>query len=179
MICGDEPQKDSKMKKSWKIRKDLEGVSPVIATILMVAITVVLAAVLYVMVSMLLQRNVENKPVVTFAGATTGMQAPDNYTASWTLAGIDRTDTKFSSYKIALLMDNVPVTVDSQPLVPNTAISFGTAVKVFVRDIGGEGSLTVGDMFLVYGMSAGHTWQLSLLWSNGSGEVQSQSWATQ
>ena len=35
------------MKRSWKDRK---GVSPVIATILMVAITVVLAAVLYVMV---------------------------------------------------------------------------------------------------------------------------------
>lgn len=35
------------MKKNWKNRK---GVSPVIATILMVAITVVLAAVLYVMV---------------------------------------------------------------------------------------------------------------------------------
>ncbi len=38
------------MKKIWKIGKDREGVSPVIATILMVAITVVLAAVLYVMV---------------------------------------------------------------------------------------------------------------------------------
>jgi len=38
------------MKKSW-IRKDDKGVSPVIATILMVAITVVLAAVLYLMVS--------------------------------------------------------------------------------------------------------------------------------
>jgi flagellin-like protein len=38
------------MKKIWAIRKDSEGVSPVIATILMVAITVVLAAVLYVMV---------------------------------------------------------------------------------------------------------------------------------
>jgi len=38
------------MKKIWSIRKDEEGVSPVIATILMVAITVVLAAVLYVMV---------------------------------------------------------------------------------------------------------------------------------
>lgn len=37
------------MKRIWKVRKD-EGVSPVIATILMVAITVVLAAVLYVMV---------------------------------------------------------------------------------------------------------------------------------
>ena len=38
------------MKKMWKIRKDNSAVSPVIATILMVAITVVLAAVLYVMV---------------------------------------------------------------------------------------------------------------------------------
>jgi len=38
------------MKKIWAIRKDAEAVSPVIATILMVAITVVLAAVLYVMV---------------------------------------------------------------------------------------------------------------------------------
>jgi flagellin-like protein len=38
------------MKKIWAMRKDREGVSPVIATILMVAITVVLAAVLYVMV---------------------------------------------------------------------------------------------------------------------------------
>ena len=38
------------MKKIWKTRKEEEGVSPVIATILMVAITVVLAAVLYVMV---------------------------------------------------------------------------------------------------------------------------------
>ena len=38
------------MKKNWAIRKDAEAVSPVIATILMVAITVVLAAVLYVMV---------------------------------------------------------------------------------------------------------------------------------
>ncbi len=36
------------MKKIWKMKKD--AVSPVIATILMVAITVVLAAVLYVMV---------------------------------------------------------------------------------------------------------------------------------
>jgi flagellin-like protein len=38
------------MKRIWSVRKEKEGVSPVIATILMVAITVVLAAVLYVMV---------------------------------------------------------------------------------------------------------------------------------
>jgi len=39
------------MDREWMVRKDQEAVSPVIATILMVAITVVLAAVLYVMVS--------------------------------------------------------------------------------------------------------------------------------
>lgn len=38
------------MKKIWAMKKETEAVSPVIATILMVAITVVLAAVLYVMV---------------------------------------------------------------------------------------------------------------------------------
>jgi len=42
------------MRKCLVIRKDERGVSPVIATILMVAITVVLAAVLYVMVTGLL-----------------------------------------------------------------------------------------------------------------------------
>src|SRR5438128_12152120 len=43
------PQEDKTMNRI--IRKDEAAVSPVIATILMVAITVVLAAVLYVMVS--------------------------------------------------------------------------------------------------------------------------------
>lgn len=38
------------MKKSWAIRKDAEGVSPVIGTILMVSITIVLVAVMFVMV---------------------------------------------------------------------------------------------------------------------------------
>jgi flagellin-like protein len=38
------------MKKSWAIRKNSEAVSPVIGTILMVSITIVLVAVLFVMV---------------------------------------------------------------------------------------------------------------------------------
>lgn len=50
-VCGVEPQKDPRMSKSWQMRRNEEGVSPVIGTILMVAITVVLAAVLYTMVS--------------------------------------------------------------------------------------------------------------------------------
>ncbi len=49
------------MKKMWKMKKSKEAVSPVIATILMVAITVVLAAVLYVMV-MGFGSNPDNNP---------------------------------------------------------------------------------------------------------------------
>src|SRR5207302_11407191 len=52
------------------IRKDEAAVSPVIATILMVAITVVLAAVLYVMVSGLISPVGGNKPLVTFSSVT-------------------------------------------------------------------------------------------------------------
>src|SRR2546426_4953177 len=52
------------------IQKDEAAVSPVIATILMVAITVVLAAVLYVMVSGLITPVGGNKPLVTFSPVT-------------------------------------------------------------------------------------------------------------
>ena len=50
------------MKKTWKLRRNAEAVSPVIATILMVAITVVLAAVLYVMVMGFSQGGGANTP---------------------------------------------------------------------------------------------------------------------
>src|SRR3989304_3617267 len=58
-IGGDEPPEDKTM------RTNEEGVSPVIATILMVAITVVLAAVLYVMVTNLLRPIDVQRPLVT------------------------------------------------------------------------------------------------------------------
>lgn len=57
------------MKKNWAIRKDAEAVSPVIATILMVAITVVLAAVLYVMV-LGFGTTTNNTPAATYAKDT-------------------------------------------------------------------------------------------------------------
>src|SRR5438046_10668545 len=82
------------------IRKDEAAVSPVIATILMVAITVVLAAVLYVMVSGLISPVSGNKPLVTFSSvtqssgnATIGVAgasqavSPSNYKVNWPVAG--------------------------------------------------------------------------------------------
>ncbi len=54
------------MRKIWKQRNE-EGVSPVIATILMVAITVVLAAVLYVMVIGLVDNDGRRTPAGALA----------------------------------------------------------------------------------------------------------------
>ncbi len=175
MFCGVEPQKDQTMSKSWKIRKDQEAVSPVIATILMVAITVVLAAVLYVMVSIFAQQQVIRKPVVTFAGVETDNPEPGNFTATWNVAGVSESDTSFTDYRAVVSMDGAPLTV-AQTLSPDAIMSFGT-VKLIVRDLGGEGRFSGGDSFLVYGMGAGHSWKLSLIWGDDASELQSQSWA--
>src|SRR5437773_7837564 len=67
-MAANAARKDITMK--GVIRKDEAAVSPVIATILMVAITVVLAAVLYVMVSGLITPVGGNKPLVTFSAVT-------------------------------------------------------------------------------------------------------------
>src|SRR5213595_1166794 len=67
-MAANADRKDITMK--GVIRKDEAAVSPVIATILMVAITVVLAAVLYVMVSGLITPVGGNKPLVTFSSVT-------------------------------------------------------------------------------------------------------------
>jgi len=70
------------MKKTWTLKKTEDGVSPVIATILMVAITVVLAAVLYVMVLGLTGTGTNAPPVF---GMNVGGDS-NNYT--WTVTAI-------------------------------------------------------------------------------------------
>jgi len=69
------------MKKIWAMRKNEEGVSPVIATILMVAITVVLAAVLYVMVLGLGTTGTITPTIGTNKGSTSNA-------VTWTVSAI-------------------------------------------------------------------------------------------
>lgn len=63
------------MKKLWNARKDSEGVSPVIATILMVAITVVLAAILMVMVMGMTGDEAAPSATITATGDGTNITA--------------------------------------------------------------------------------------------------------
>jgi archaeal type IV pilus assembly protein PilA len=62
----------------WR-KKRLRGVSPIIATILLVAITVVLAAVLYVLVSGLTHTGASTPYNVGFTTATPSNPATNNY----------------------------------------------------------------------------------------------------
>ena len=156
------------MRKSWIIRKDEKAVSPVIATILMVAITVVLAAVLYVMVTGLLAGPGASKPVVTFSPAeaiTNGF--------SFDVAGASQSKAS-SNYKV-----NVQVNATASTAVPMVAsMSFtvgGNTYTVTWTDVGGEGSLTAGDQFRVTrtgGLLANTDYTVRVLWSDGS-QIQS------
>lgn len=142
------------MKKTWAIRKDAEGVSPVIATILMVAITVVLAAVLYVM-------------VLGFGGTST--QTPtSSLTKSTVTSGVKMTfaplsvETQWSDVTI-LLSDG---TNTIQWTTTTTDLDDGTTTKAEftvvalgsinvycnVTDLAGNGYVNQGDYFvLTYG----------------------------
>jgi flagellin-like protein len=129
------------MKKSWKNRS---GVSPVIATILMVAITVVLAAVLYVM-------------VMGFGGSGTP-QAPA------------ATLTKDGSLNRVIVNINPASTLSNFKASNNAtaavALTNGATIVTGVTfvDSGGDGKLTSGDYFQITGTAHG---TLNLYWVNG------------
>jgi len=146
--------------KSWTIRKDEKAVSPVIATILMVAITVVLAAVLYVMVTGLLAGPGATKPQVTFGqpGAVTNG-------FSFAVAGVSQTKPA-ANFRVALSANETSA---------GTAVTLAASMTIggytiTWTDLGGEGDLTGGDTFRVTRtpFPPQTDFVVSLLWSDGS-----------
>ncbi|MCJ2555375.1 MAG: type IV pilin [Candidatus Thermoplasmatota archaeon] len=138
------------------IRKDRKAVSPVIATILMVAITVVLAAVLYVMVSGLVagpgatpsaigvsvsQSNSGANWVLTFADVPAGKA---NLTVSLSIADADG----------VTLLGATALNALSAPRDQYSPITTGSTIAA-----GDKILLTVGDF--PAGYPAGSTYQLT------------------
>ncbi len=132
------------MKKMWK--KNNKAVSPVIATILMVAITVVLAAVLYVM-------------VMGFGGDGGG-QAP---TASLTQSGNRLVISISDSYNITDTTASIWFTVDGTKVLFS---AFGNANITFV-DAGGDGKVSESDYFEKTTAGADDTYEIQIVWSSG------------
>jgi flagellin-like protein len=135
------------MKKIWKKRKNSEAVSPVIATILMVAITVVLAAVLYVMV-MGFGTSGQNTPTGSFSGATSL-----STTSEKVQFGVITPDAKVADIKI-ILTDNGGATVLSATLATTTMTGTGTVTGILTQLGGTANKVASGDYLTLSGLTA-------------------------
>ncbi len=141
-------------KKMAKRLKD-SAVSPVIATILMVAITVVLAAVLYVMVSGFTHSpGTANSAGLTVSQNTTGM-----YTIS--ISSVSNTNIKISTLKLVISGSGGSGKAGNDgsytystwtltgPAVAPTSASTATLVYFFVLSGNSGTYLNVGDLIVV------------------------------
>ncbi len=160
------------------IRKDDRAVSPVIATILMVAITVVLAAVLYVMVSGLITGPGAQKPLVTFSGVT----KVNAVTWTFTVASAQPA-VAASNYKLNFGIGTntgTAVSMGTNGVNTTVAVPGQTPASVGVKwtDLGGTGQVKGGDILTIAFPSApatGTSLTFYLLYSDGS-QIQSKQW---
>src|SRR5881396_2508325 len=175
-MAANAARKDITMK--GVIRQDEAAVSPVIATILMVAITVVLAAVLYVVVSGLITPVGGNKPLVTFSSVT----KVNAVTWTFSIASAQPTVAQ-SNYKVNFGIGTNTGTVQNMG-TSNTnvtvAVTGATPASVGVKwtDIGGSGTVKGGDLITIAFPSApapGTSLTFYLLYSDGS-QIQFKSW---
>jgi flagellin-like protein len=163
------------MKKIWRIRKDSEAVSPVIATILMVAITVVLAAVLYVMV-MGFGGPTSNPPIAAFDSPT----KTSGHTYKIAIVSIDKT-TQWSDCKLSIV--NVTSEV-SGALVPGALTMTPARVPietVALVDLAGSTDKTIGagDYFTIgASLTAGVTYTVTLLWGVDNDRIATATFTT-
>jgi len=154
------------MKKIWR---NEEGVSPVIAVILMVAITVVLAAVLYVMVSGMLG-STGTTPTVSMSW-NEDPEEPGNFTGNVvSISGVTSINTddvtitvssggKSNSEDLDSITQSVPLTVT------------GTTFVMYFHDLDPAGKLGAEDIFSIIGGSGGD--QIRLVYGPTSGQMVS------
>ncbi len=172
----------SAMKKVWcRRRLDTPAVSPVIATILLVGITVVLAATLYVMVFGLGLGSSNSPPVasLTKASVTDGFKftfTPFSRETVWSDISVMLTD---GTNAIAFTNITTTVMTGSAPVVKSFGSQTLGSLTVFINitDLAGNGLVNQGDSFTLT-TSGGEfdntvTYQLFLMHDPTSSEIYS------
>ncbi len=152
------------MKKSFKNRS---AVSPVIATILMVAITVVLAAVLYVMV-MGFGSGPSSAPTVSLTKSST-----DNAHEEKILISSITEPVAYANMKVSIVVDGAAAETGQ---VASGAIAAITGADVTFVDIAADGKVGSGDYFLVGVAGSGSDVVLNLLYGADSVSIGSSEW---
>jgi|WetSurMetagenome_2_1015567.scaffolds.fasta_scaffold68423_4 flagellin-like protein len=160
------------MKKMWKMKKSKEAVSPVIATILMVAITVVLAAVLYVMV-MGFGSNPDSNPTMSLTDSPYGPAHQQKVMVAEVSDPID-----ISSAKISLVIDGTAYTISGATGSFVAAGLPGTATVTFVNLLTTDTTVNTGDYFIVSNSVASETMVFSFLYGSESKSIASADWTS-
>lgn len=175
----------------WKTRRRTEAVSPVIATILMVAITVVLAAVLYVMVMGFGGPSTQT-PTGSFVGTPTS--GTYNTVSGYKLTfGVISPSTKFTDCKVVVTKAGTPsvATTISLPLGTGTGhndISVPTTpaspVSLIWTDLAADNAISTGDYMTITGgvfatplALPSSSYTVTILFTTTGGSICSQSWS--
>jgi flagellin-like protein len=148
------------------IRRNEKAVSPVIATILMVAITVVLAAVLYVMVSGLIGTGTTGAPTIDLMQEAVGNGYELKVTPARTVG--------HNSYEVSVLKDGVPWSGFPKALAAGP-IGTGPAGEFLnFTDVAGPDSLSKGDYFTLQNLDSDTRYELLLIWAADDGVITSE-----
>jgi flagellin-like protein len=151
--------------------RDNQGVSPVIASLLMVTITVVLASTIYIAMSNVLPsfNGIPKVGLQTEPGGMTDTQM------RILVMNNEKSDLSFSAYKVVIVKNNSVATIDATTIKtgPITTGSDGTTVSYSDE---GNGKLTAGDTFLVTGLMTSSKYDFYVVYDgNVAGAV---SWNT-
>ena len=156
------------MKNTWNIRKKEDAVSPVIATILMVAITVVLAAVLYVMV-IGFGGTSDTAPSGSFQSLkTTSLDASTNtWNATITFSRFNPAppmmDLRITLTNNSDAADVVTMTMVSAPTTTTQIMTVtGATYAAYVDPAFAGNEVNSGDSIVVRGLHRGTTYTISV-----------------
>ncbi len=163
------------MKRRIFIRRDEEGVSPVIATILMVAITVVLAAVLYIMVMyMVPPEDVEPR-------GTWGPRRVLSATAVNVEFGMVTPEQKPMNLEIILLLNDSIEGKYSFSSNDDGALAFSGGTDfcdISYVDLADNQKVSVGDMIQITNLYPGSSYTLMMIWGQSGGLIASTTFST-
>lgn len=160
------------MKRRRGLRMQKRAVEPVVATLLMVAITVVLAAMLYVIV-MTYGDIIPREPIGTYTGASRLNETSEKLT--------------FSAFSPSPEFDSCKIRIDPPGEAPNageaklwnitdtvTPFSYNSTITLTITDLGGEGKISQGDYVAItwtlVNPPAGQ-WTVSLLHGPSSNQI--------
>ncbi|MBI4415361.1 MAG: hypothetical protein HY557_00070 [Euryarchaeota archaeon] len=131
------------------------------------AITVVLAAVLYVMVTGLIGGGGTQPPTVGL-GPAEATQIAGEYTVD--IGGVDRSVTLTSFQVVLQNTTGSPTTLFSAALADGSVGTSG-GVTLLYDDLNGDGKLTGGDFFTVRGVANPNSYNIILLWKASGGRI--------